>query len=421
MRKTVGVKMLIVAASISFLLGSPLSLWSELSSRGITTSISKAEEPVAAASGLQGLSDFVSLAKQLSPAVVNVSTTRANSKTRGSPSPFGQEDPHSEFRERFFGGPLPQGPSRQSSLGSGFILDREGLILTNNHVVEDAKKIVVRLSDEREFEAKVVGRDPKTDIAVIKIHAEGNLPTAPLGDSDRLEVGEWVLAIGNPFGLEHTVTSGIVSAKGRHIGAGPYDDFIQTDASINPGNSGGPLINMRGEVVGINTALFSRGGSNIGIGFAIPINLIKELLPQLKEQGKVTRGWLGVVIQRVTPAIAEPLGLDKATGALVAEVLKGTPAEQGGMRVGDVIIEFDGRGVKESNDLPIIVARTPVGRVVSVKVLREGEEVVLPVTIGELKEKQLFASPKRDRKLVLTVKKLLHRLRRAWDRRVQKE
>jgi len=219
-------------------------------------------------------------------------------------------------------------------------------------VVEDAKKIVVRLSDEREFAAKVVGRDPKMDIAVIKIHAEGNLPTAPLGDSDRLEVGQWVLAIGNPFDLEHTVTSGIVSAKGRHIGAGPYDDFIQTDASINPGNSGGPLINMRGEVVGINTSLFSPGGSNIGIGFAIPINLIKELLPELKEKGKVTRGWLGVVIQRVTPAIAESFGLDKATGALVAEVLKGTSAEQSGMRVGGVIIGFDGKEVKESSDLP---------------------------------------------------------------------
>jgi len=387
-------------------LGSPLSSRSELSSRGITTSISKAEGPVAAASGLQGLSDFVSLAKQLSPTVVNVSTTRANSRTRESPSPFGQEDPHSEFWERFFGGPLPRGPSRQSTLGSGFILDREGLILTNNHVVEDAKKIVVRLSDEREFEAKVLGRDPKTDIAVIKIQAEVNLPTAPLGDSDRLEVGEWVLAIGNPFGLEHTVTSGIVSAKGRHIGAGPYDDFIQTDASINPGNSGGPLINMRGEVVGINTALFSPGGSNIGIGFAIPINLVKELLPQLKEKGKVTRGWLGVVIQRVTAAIAEPLGLDKATGALVVDVSKDGPAEQGGIKVGDVIIEFDGREVKESNDLPIIVARTPVGREVSVKVLREGREVVLSVTIGELKEKQLFASPKRDRKLGLTVQEV---------------
>jgi serine protease Do len=216
-------------------------------------------------------------------------------------------------------------------------------------------------------------------------------------------VGEWVLAIGNPFGLEHTVTSGIVSAKGRHIGTGPYDNFIQTDASINPGNSGGPLINMRGEVVGINTAIFSRGGGNIGIGFAIPINLVKELLPQLKEKGKVTRGWLGVVTQRVTPAIAESFGLEKATGALIVEVSKDGPAEHGGVKVGDVIIEFDGKEVKESNDLPIIVARTPVGTEVSVRVLREGKEVVLSVTIGELKEKQLFASPKLERKLGLTV------------------
>jgi len=406
-RQIVGLRMLIVTASASFLFGAVPSVRLQLPFAGITTNISKeAETSAGAVSRPQGLSDFVSLVKQLSPAVVNVSTTRANSRTRVSPSPFGQEDPFSEFWKRFFGGPLPRGPSRQSTLGSGFILDREGLILTNNHVVEDAKKIVVRLSDKREFEAKVMGRDPKTDIAVIKIHAEGNLPIATLGDSDRLEVGEWVLAIGNPFGLEHTVTSGIVSAKGRHIGAGPYDNFIQTDASINPGNSGGPLINMRGEVVGINIALFSQGGGNIGIGFAIPINLVKELLPQLKEKGKVTRGWLGVVTQRVTPVIAESFGLDNATGALVVEVSKDGPAEQGGMRVGDVIIEFDGREVKESNDLPIIVARTPVGTEVSVKVLREGEEVVLSVTIGERKEKQLFASPKLERKLGLTVQEV---------------
>jgi len=407
MCQIVGLRVLIVTALASFLFGAVPSVRVQLSFAGITTNISKAAETsVGAASRPQGLADFVSLAKQLGPAVVNVSTTRADSRTRVSPSPFGQEDPFSEFWKRFFGGPLPRGPSRQSTLGSGFILDRAGLIVTNNHVVEDAKKIVVRLSDEREFEAKVVGRDPKTDIAVIKIDAEGNLPTAPLGDSDQLEVGEWVLAIGNPFGLEHTVTSGIVSAKGRRIGAGPYDSFIQTDASINPGNSGGPLINMQGEVVGINTALFGRGGGNIGIGFAIPINLVKELLPQLKEKGKVTRGWLGVVIQRVTPAITESFGLEKATGALVVEVSKDGPAEQGGVKVGDVIIEFDGREVKESNDLPIIVARTAVGTEVSVKVLREGEEVVLSVTIGELKEKQLFASPKLERKLGLIVQEV---------------
>jgi serine protease Do len=417
MRKTGRLRILIVIAVAYFFVGTVPGLRLQLPFTGITNNISNAAEaPIATNSSPQGLFNFVSLTKQLSPAVVNVSTTRANSRTRVSPNPFGQEDRQRELWERFFDGPLPRGPSRQSALGSGFILNREGLILTNNHVVEDAEKIVVRLSDEREFEAKVVGRDPKTDIAVIKIHAEVNLPTAPLGDSDRLEVGEWVLAIGNPFGLEHTVTSGIVSAKGRYIGAGPYDNFIQTDASINPGNSGGPLINMKGEVVGINTAIFSRGGGNIGIGFTIPINLVKELLPQLKEKGKVTRGWMGVVIQRVTPAIAESLGLGKATGALVADVTKGGPADQGGMRVGDLIIEFDGRKVKESKDLPIIVARTPVGRNVSTKVLREGEEVVLSVTIGELKEKQLFDSPKRERKLGLTVQEVTPQIAESLGR-----
>jgi serine protease Do len=273
-------------------------------------------------------------------------------------------------------------------------------------VVENAEKIVVRLSDEREFEAKVVGRDPKTDIAVIKINAKGDLPVALLGDSRRLEVGEWIVAIGNPFGLEHTVTAGIVSAKGRRIGAGPYDNFIQTDASINPGNSGGPLINIRGKVVGINTAIFSRAGGNIGIGFAIPINLVKELLPQLKLKGKVTRGWLGVVIQRVTPGIAESLGLDEARGALVADVLKDAPADRSGVKVGDVIIEFDGSKVEESKDLPIIVAQTPVGKGVKVKVVREGKELVLSVTIGELKEEEVLASVEKRENLGLTVQKV---------------
>jgi serine protease Do len=359
------------------------------------------------AEGLQGLPDFVSLAKQLSPAVVNISTTQASGgAVHGRPSPFGEEDPFGEFWKRFFGDPFPRGPSRQKSLGSGFVVDGGGLILTNNHVVENAEKIVVRLSDEREFEAEVVGTDAKTDIAVIRIKTKGDLPTVTLGDSDRLEVGEWVLAIGSPFGLEHTVTSGIVSAKGRNIGAGPYDNFIQTDASINPGNSGGPLINMRGEVVGINTAIFSRGGGNIGIGFTIPINLVKELLPQLTEKGKVTRGWLGVVIQRVTPDIAESLGLEKASGALVANVAKGGPAEEGGVEVGDVIIEFDGLKVRESNDLPAIVARTPVGKRVGVKVLRDGKEEVVRVKIGELKEEEVLASVPGKGSLGLTVQKV---------------
>src|SRR5919197_4186836 len=223
----------------------------------------------------QGLPDFVSLVNKVGPAVVNVSTTQMRKTAEEMPSPFGGADPFNDFWQRFFGGRVPRGPQRQRGLGSGFIIDRDGTILTNYHVVDGAEKIVVTLSDGRTFDGKVLGKDEKTDIAVIRISANHELPTAPIGDSDRLDVGEWVVAIGNPFGLDHTVTAGIVSAKGRHIGAGPYDDFIQTDASINPGNSGGPLINMRGEVVGINLAIVSQTGGNIGIGFAIPTNSIK--------------------------------------------------------------------------------------------------------------------------------------------------
>src|SRR5829696_1132946 len=245
------------------------------------------------------LPDFVALSKKLRPVVVNISSTQV-SESRGQQapqefgSPFGEDDQFNDFWRRFFGGPTPRGPQRQRSLGSGFIIDRDGSILTNNHVVENATKIVVKLSDDQEYEAKVIGRDAKTDIAVIKISAKSSLPAANFGDSDNLEVGEWVVAIGNPFGLDSTVTSGIVSAKGRHIGQGPYDNFIQTDASINPGNSGGPLINLRGEIVGINTAIFSRSGGNLGIGFAIPIDIVKDIAPELIKTGKVTRGWLGV-------------------------------------------------------------------------------------------------------------------------------
>jgi serine protease Do len=355
------------------------------------------------------LPDFVSLAKKMRPIVVNISTTQI-SDVRGQQefgSPFGEEDPFNDFWKRFFGGPLPRGRQRQQSLGSGFIIDADGSILTNNHVVENAQKIVVKLlGDEQEYEAKVVGRDSKTDIAVIKINTKTNLPTANFGDSDKLEVGEWVVAIGNPFGLDSTVTSGIVSAKGRHIGQGPYDNFIQTDASINPGNSGGPLINLRGEVIGINTAIFSRTGGNMGIGFAIPVNLAKELLPQLRGKGKVTRGYLGVLIQKVTPEIAESLGMDHGYGALVANVSKDGPAEKAGVKVGDVIVEFDGKEVKDSGDLPIIVARTPVDKKVRMRVLRDKKEVMLGVAVGELKEEEVVASVPEKGELGMTVQKV---------------
>jgi serine protease Do len=355
------------------------------------------------------LPDFVGLAKKMRPIVVNISSTQVSEgrSPQEFGSPFGEEDPFNDFWRRFFGGPAPRGPQRQRSLGSGFLIDNDGTILTNNHVVENAQKIVVTLSDDQQdYDAKIIGRDPKTDIAIIKINTKNQLTSATLGDSDRLEVGEWVVAIGNPFGLDSTVTSGIVSAKGRHIGQGPYDNFIQTDASINPGNSGGPLINLRGEVIGINTAIFSRSGTNIGIGFAIPINLVKELLPQLRGKGKVTRGYLGVLIQKVTPDIAESLGVDKARGALVANVSKDGPADKAGVKVGDVIIEFDGKEIKDSGDLPIIVARTPVDKKVTMKVLREKKEMALNVSVGELKEEEVAAAVPEKGELGMTVQRL---------------
>jgi serine protease Do len=328
------------------------------------------------------------LAKKLKPVVVNISVTQTLTPSQ-APNGFEQEDPFENFWDQFFkDNPQSSSPRRLKGMGSGFIIEHDGTILTNYHVVANAEKIVVRLIDNREFQAKVVGKDPKTDVAVIKIDAKTDLATAPFGDSDKLEVGEWVMAIGNSFGLDGTVTSGIVSAKRRHIGAGPYDNFIQTDASINPGNSGGPLINLSGEIVGINSAIVTQTGGNMGIGFATPINLVKELLPQLKNKGKVTRGALGVGVQQVTPTIADSLGMDKAHGALVASVSKGGPAEHAGIKIGDVITEFDGKEVKEANDLPMMVARAAVNKNVSVKFLRDKKENVASVTIAELKEEQ---------------------------------
>jgi serine protease Do len=369
-------------------------------------------------SRIAALPDFVELAKKLGPVVVNVSTTQATTPPQASPQPFGRQqpgpepfggdDPFSEFWRRFFGdqfgGPgAPEGGPRRG-LGSGFIIDATGLILTNNHVVENANKITVKLADDRELTAKVVGRDPKTDIAVIQVtDGKGSFPVAPLGNSSNLQVGEWVVAMGSPFGLDNTLTAGVVSAKDRNIGVGSYDNFIQTDASINPGNSGGPLVNLRGEVVGINTAIFSRSGGNMGIGFAIPIDLAKEIVPQLVKSGKVTRGWLGVSIQRVTPEIAEPLGLEKSRGALVSSVSEGGPAAQAGMKAGDVIVEYDGKQVDDSNQLPIMVARTEVGKNVKATVIRDKQRVPITVKIGELKEQEVAASAPQPGRLGLTV------------------
>jgi serine protease Do len=376
-----------------------VSVISILGGMGITAAIERyyaGVQPANAASGspavmaAPGLPDFASLAKKLGPSVVNVSTTVVRKAAQEAPE-FG-DDQMGQFFQRFFGAPVPRGPQRQSGLGSGFIIDKNGTILTNYHVVDGAQKIVVTLEDGKNYDAKVLGKDQKTDIAVIKIDAGRDLPAVSLGDSDRLEVGEWVMAIGNPFGLDHTVTSGIVSAKGRQIGAGPYDNFIQTDASINPGNSGGPLINLRGEVVGINTAIFSQSGGNIGIGFAIPANSVKDLLPQLENKGRIVRGFIGTSVQKLTPEIADTMGLKDARGALVAEVTKGGPSERAGLKAGDVIVEFDRKAIKDSADLPQQVARVAPGTTVPVKILRDGKELSLTLTVGEMKDTEIAAS-----------------------------
>jgi serine protease Do len=355
---------------------------------GGSTILFPTSAPAAQTSAVQAPAppSFTHLAKKASPSVVNISTVKVIKGGGQFPLPFGPDDPLRDFFERFFRDQVPK-DFRQQALGSGFIIDKEGYILTNNHVVEKADEIKVKLADDQEFMAKIIGRDPKTDLALIKIKADKSFIPLPLGDSDKLEVGEWVVAIGNPFGLGNTVTAGIVSAKYRQIGAGTYDNFIQTDASINPGNSGGPLLNTNGEVIGINSAIYSQTGGSIGIGFAIPINMAKDLLPQLK-QGRVIRGWLGVMIQKITPELKEKLDLKEEKGALVSDVTKGGPADKAGIKRGDVIVSFDGKEIKEMSELPYVVASTPVGKTVTVEVIRKGDKKSFEVKIGELKEEK---------------------------------
>ncbi|MEM7007518.1 MAG: DegQ family serine endoprotease [Thermodesulfobacteriota bacterium] len=325
------------------------------------------------------------LVKQLSPSVVNISTT---SVTKSGPrqfrSPFGErgDDPFDDFFEKFFGD-APQREFKRKGLGSGFIFSEDGYIITNNHVVERATDIKVILQNGDSYVAKTIGTDPKSDLALLKIEPKTKLPAVKFGNSDNLEIGDWVLAIGNPFGLGHTVTSGIISAKGRSLGLGSYDDFVQTDAAINPGNSGGPLFNFNGEVVGVNTAIIAGGQ---GIGFAIPVNMAKNVVSQLRNDGKVVRGWIGVYVQQITPEIAEGLNLKDDSGALVSDITSGGPADKAGVKRGDIIVQVNGNKIEDMPDLPKLVASYAPGTKTKLVVVRDGKEKTLNIKLGELPE-----------------------------------
>ncbi|HMM76910.1 MAG TPA: DegQ family serine endoprotease [Gammaproteobacteria bacterium] len=345
-----------------------------------------------------GLPDFTALVRQNGPAVVNISTTAPQEESTADNSRDGpqfgmpnlpEDHPLNDLFRRFFGDQMPEGPQGmlpQSSLGSGFIVSKDGYVISNYHVVKGAGEIVVRLSDRRELKAEVVGSDPRTDIAVLKLKAEGDLPVVRLGRSEALQVGEWVLAIGSPFGFDHSVTAGIVSAKGRSLPNENYVPFIQTDVAINPGNSGGPLFNLDGEVVGVNSQIYSRTGGFMGLSFAIPIDVVMNVYKQLRETGSVSRGWLGVLIQDVTGELAESFKMKMPHGALVSKVLPDSPAAKAGIEAGDVITRFDGKDIATSSDLPPMVGATRVGQKIEVEVIRGGSQRSLVITIGKLPE-----------------------------------
>ncbi len=329
---------------------------------------------------------FADLAERLMPSVVNISTTMTIT-TQSNPFPF-QFPPGSPFEDMFkeFGAPQER---QSSALGSGFIIDKKGIVVTNNHVISDAEDIIVRVNGDKEFKAKVIGADPLSDIAVLQLETKEKFIPIKFGDSDKARIGDWVIAIGNPFGLGGTVTSGIISARNRSIGLSRYEDYIQTDASINSGNSGGPLFNMNGDVIGINTAILGRNGS-IGIGFSIPSNSAKVVIDQLIEFGETKRGWLGVRIQDVTKEIADVEKLDEPRGALVASVADNSPSDKAGVKAGDIILEFNGEKIKEMKELPIIVARTEVGKKVKVKIWRNKKEIIKTITLGRLETSEDF-------------------------------
>lgn len=351
---------------------------------------------------------FADLVDDQRNTVVNIYTTQKVSKDQpqlftGPPA----------FLDQFFDGQIPRPPSKRTSLGSGVITSPDGYILTNNHVVENADEINVRLANHEEYTATVIGTDKVTDLALIKINPQKALQFAKLGDSQKLRVGDWVVAIGNPFGFEQTVTAGIVSGKGRNIGGGSYENFIQTDASINPGNSGGPLFNLDGQMVGLNTAIYSRSGGNIGIGFAIPVNIAKNVMAQLKDSGTVTRGWLGVHIQTVSQDIAEQFGLDRPYGALVGQVAQDSPAGKGGIQPGDIILEYENQELTEMSMLPTLVAQTPINEKVTLTIFRKGKEKKVSILIGKLVEdaqKKMETASKETGSLGLTVQELTKEL-----------
>ncbi len=397
---TLAIALALAAASASELHWNSENL---VSSQGHQMAPPNAPEPNESAA--LALPSWAPLVKRVMPTVVNVAVVQTVKDTGfalggpgeepddsqggpgGSGNPFGF-GPNSPFGH--FSGPAPR-QHKQHGLGSGVIVSPDGYILTNNHVVQDADKIRVTLMDKRGFTARVIGTDPKTDLALIKINAGEPLPYSSLGDSDKVEVGDWVMAIGNPFGFNLTVTAGIVSAKGRALG-GNYDDFIQTDASINPGNSGGPLFDTQGRVVGINSAIYSTTGNNAGIGFAIPVDLAKSVMDQLREHGRVIRGWLGVRVQEVTPELATSFGLPAAEGALVAGVEKDTPAAKAGVQRGDIIVKFGGRVVHDEHELPETVAQAPIGKSVPIEVIRNGKHITLSATIAQMGAEQVASA-----------------------------
>lgn len=367
------------------------------------------------------LPDFTGVVEENADVVVNISTTSTNSRRA---TPFGgRMEQLPEFFQKFFEdrfqGQMPQRKREQQSMGSGFIVSSDGYIITNNHVVKGADEIIVRMNDRREMEAEVVGADARSDIAVLKVDAEG-LPTAKIGSSSDLSVGEWVFAIGSPFGFDYTVTSGIVSAKGRSLPRDNYIPFIQSDVAINPGNSGGPLFNMEGEVIGVNSQIYTRSGGFMGVSFAIPMDVAMDVVDQLRNKGSVTRGWLGVMIQEVNRDLAETFGLERPYGALVADVVPDSPAAKAGLQQGDVILEFNGEEITRSSDLPPKVGQADVGSEADLTVMRNGERTTVTFTVGELPEdnqqaQQSSATPDTGNRMGLRAEPLPEKLARQWD------